>query len=38
MLPVRTRPPLTSGVYAADIGYLSSYDKTQEAIDYLEFR
>ena len=23
------------GVYAADIGYLSSYDKTQEAIDYL---
>jgi len=24
------------GVYAADIGYLSSYDKTQEAIDYLQ--
>jgi hypothetical protein len=23
------------GVYAADIGYLASYDKTQEAIDYL---
>ncbi len=23
------------GAYAADIGYLSSYDKTQEAIDYL---
>jgi hypothetical protein len=23
------------GVYAADIGYLTSYDKTQEAIDYL---
>ena len=23
------------GVYAADIGYLSSYDKSQEAIDYL---
>jgi hypothetical protein len=23
------------GVYAADIGYLSSYEKTQEAIDYL---
>jgi hypothetical protein len=23
------------GVYTADIGYLSSYDKTQEAIDYL---
>ncbi len=27
---------LNLGVYAADIGYLSSYDKTQEAIDYLE--
>jgi hypothetical protein len=26
---------LNLGVYAADIGYLSSYDKTQEAIDYL---
>jgi hypothetical protein len=26
---------LNIGVYAADIGYLSSYDKTQEAIDYL---
>lgn len=23
------------GVYAADIGYLTSYDKTQEALDYL---
>lgn len=23
------------GIYVADIGYLSSYDKTQEAIDYL---
>ncbi len=23
------------GVYAADIGYLTSYDKTQESIDYL---
>lgn len=23
------------GVYAADIGYLTSYDKTQQAIDYL---
>ncbi len=26
---------LNVGVYATDIGYLSSYDKTQEAIDYL---
>ncbi|HEX5168518.1 MAG TPA: hypothetical protein VFW11_05050 [Cyclobacteriaceae bacterium] len=26
---------LNLGVYATDIGYLSSYDKTQEAIDYL---
>lgn len=26
---------LNLGVYAADIGYLSSYDKTQEAITYL---
>src|SRR5688572_4134231 len=26
---------LNLGVFAADIGYLSSYDKTQEAIDYL---
>lgn len=26
---------LNLGVYVADIGYLSSYDKTQEAIDYL---
>jgi hypothetical protein len=26
---------LNLGVYAADIGYLSSYDKTQEAIDHL---
>lgn len=26
---------LNLGVYAADIGYLSSYDKTQEAIDYM---
>jgi len=26
---------LNLGIYAADIGYLSSYDKTQEAIDYL---
>jgi hypothetical protein len=30
------RASLNLGVYAADIGYLSSYDKTQEAIDYLE--
>lgn len=27
---------LNLGVFAADIGYLSSYDKTQEAIDYLQ--
>lgn len=26
---------LNLGVYAVDIGYLSSYDKTQDAIDYL---
>jgi hypothetical protein len=26
---------LNLGVYASDIGYLCSYDKTQEAIDYL---
>ncbi len=26
---------LNLGVYATDIGYLSSYDKSQEAIDYL---
>ena len=26
---------LNLGVYTTDIGYLSSYDKTQEAIDYL---
>jgi len=26
---------LNLGVYAADIGYLTSYEKTQEAIDYL---
>jgi hypothetical protein len=26
---------LNLGAYVADIGYLSSYDKTQEAIDYL---
>ncbi len=27
---------LNLGVYAADIGYLSSYEKTQEAISYIE--
>lgn len=27
---------LNLGVYAADIGYFASYDKTQEAIEYLE--
>lgn len=26
---------LNLGVYAADIGYLTSYDKTQQAIDYM---
>lgn len=26
---------LNLGIFAADIGYLASYDKTQEAIDYL---
>jgi hypothetical protein len=26
---------LNLGVYAADVGYLASYEKTQEAIDYL---
>jgi hypothetical protein len=26
---------LNLGIYSADIGYLSSYDKTQESIDYL---
>lgn len=26
---------LNLGVYVADVGYLSSYDKTQDAIDYL---
>ncbi|HET9486699.1 MAG TPA: hypothetical protein VFO54_04670, partial [Chryseosolibacter sp.] len=28
------RAALNLGVYAADIGYLTSYDKTQEALDY----
>ena len=27
---------LNLGVYAADIGYLSSYEQTQEALDYLQ--
>lgn len=26
---------LNLGIYAADIGYLSSYEKTQEAVDYM---
>jgi hypothetical protein len=29
------RAALNLGVYATDIGYLSSYDKTQDAIDYM---
>jgi hypothetical protein len=32
---INDKAALNLGVYAADIGYLSSYDKTQEAIDYL---
>jgi len=32
---ITNKAALNLGVYAADIGYLSSYDKTQEAIDYL---
>ncbi|PZR05404.1 MAG: hypothetical protein DI539_25035, partial [Flavobacterium psychrophilum] len=32
---ISDKAALNLGVYAADIGYLSSYDKTQEAIDYL---
>jgi arsenate reductase-like glutaredoxin family protein len=31
----KDKAALNLGVYTADIGYLSSYDKTQEAIDYL---
>ena len=31
----KDKAALNLGVYAADIGYLTSYDKTQEAIDYL---
>ncbi len=32
---INDKAALNLGVYAADIGYLSSYGKTQEAIDYL---
>jgi len=32
---LKDKAALNLGVYAADIGYLSSYDKTQEAINYL---
>jgi hypothetical protein len=32
---VKDKAALNLGVYTTDIGYLSSYDKTQEAIDYL---
>jgi hypothetical protein len=32
---ITNKAALNLGVYAADIGYLVSYDKTQEAIDYL---
>lgn len=32
---VTNKAALNLGVYAADIGYLVSYEKTQEAIDYL---
>ena len=32
---ISDKAALNLGVYAADIGYLSSYGKTQEAIDYL---
>jgi hypothetical protein len=31
----KDRAALNLGVYAADIGYLASYEKTQESIDYL---
>src|SRR6186713_1191362 len=33
---ITNKAALNLGVYAADIGYLSSYDKVQEAIDYLQ--
>jgi len=32
---VTDKAALNLGVYTADIGYLTSYDKTQESIDYL---
>lgn len=32
---ITNKAALNLGVYAADIGYLVSYDKTQEAIDYV---
>lgn len=32
---ITNKAALNLGIYAADIGYLVSYDKTQEAIDYL---
>jgi hypothetical protein len=32
---VNDKAALNLGVYAADVGYLASYDKTQEAIDHL---
>jgi len=32
---ITNKAALNLGVYAADIGYLVSYDKTQDAIDYL---
>ena len=32
---ITNKAALNLGVYAADIGYLISYEKTQEAIDYL---
>ena len=32
---ITNKAALNLGVYAADIGYLVSYEKTQEAIDYL---
>jgi hypothetical protein len=32
---ITDKAALNLGVYTADIGYLTSYDKTQEAIDYL---
>jgi hypothetical protein len=32
---ISDKAALNLGVYAADIGYLTSYDKTQDAIDYM---